>query len=87
MPGADFLVNLHLVTRKCPKKPKLGIKIVLNFFHLIYSIFLYFYYESSFSVIAAKLFSSAGTGFTYTFRRPRTSPKFELRKFDPVGKN
>jgi ribosomal protein L33 len=38
-----------------------------------------------FSVIAAKLFSSAGTGFTYTFRRPRTSPKFELRKFDPIG--
>ena len=37
------------------------------------------------SVIAAKLFSSAGTGFTYTFRRPRTAPKFELRKFDPVG--
>lgn len=38
------------------------------------------------SVVVAKLFSSAGTGYTYTFRRPRTSPKFELIKYDPVGK-
>lgn len=36
-------------------------------------------------IVAAKLFSSAGTGFMYTLRRPRTAPKFELRKYDPLG--
>jgi ribosomal protein L33 len=36
-------------------------------------------------VIAAKLYSSAGSGFMYTLRRPRTAPKFELNKFDPLG--
>lgn len=36
-------------------------------------------------IVAAKLFSTAGTGFTYTLRRPRTAPKFELCKYDPLG--
>jgi large subunit ribosomal protein L33 len=35
-------------------------------------------------VVVAKLFSSAGTGFMYALRRPRTSPKFELCKYDPI---
>jgi len=39
-----------------------------------------------FRVVVAKLFSNAGTGYVYTFRRPRTSPKFELMKYDPIGK-
>ena len=38
-----------------------------------------------YSRIFVKLFSGAGTGFTYTFQRKRTSPKMELRKYDPLG--
>jgi hypothetical protein len=32
-----------------------------------------------------KLYSQAGTGFTYTFTRKRMAPKMELRKYDPFG--
>ena len=38
-------------------------------------------------IVVAKLYSLAGTGYTYTFRRPRTAPKMELLKYDPFGKN
>ena len=37
-------------------------------------------------IILAKLYSQAGTGYIYYFRRPRTAPKMALRKYDPVGK-
>jgi ribosomal protein L33 len=33
----------------------------------------------------AKLYSAAGTGYMYQFRRPRTSSKLELVKYDPIG--
>ncbi|KAG0228437.1 54S ribosomal protein L39, mitochondrial [Actinomortierella wolfii] len=33
--------------------------------------------------IIVKLLSTAGTGFFYTTRRPRTSPKLSFMKFDP----
>jgi hypothetical protein len=32
-----------------------------------------------------RLASSAGTGFFYVKQRPRTSPKLELMKYDPLG--
>ena len=38
------------------------------------------------SIVVAKLFSSAGTGFMYALRRPRAAPKLELRKYDPIGR-
>ncbi|KAF9927640.1 54S ribosomal protein L39, mitochondrial [Linnemannia zychae] len=33
--------------------------------------------------IIVKLLSTAGTGFFYTTRRPRTTPKLSFVKFDP----
>ncbi|KAG0092599.1 54S ribosomal protein L39, mitochondrial [Podila epicladia] len=33
--------------------------------------------------IIVKLLSTAGTGFFYTTRRPRTTPKLSFMKFDP----
>jgi ribosomal protein L33 len=38
-------------------------------------------------IVLAKLYSHAGTGYIYYFRRPRTASKMALRKYDPVGKN
>jgi ribosomal protein L33 len=34
----------------------------------------------------AKLYSIAGTGYMYYYKRPRTNPKLELVKYDPLGK-
>lgn len=33
----------------------------------------------------AKLYSMAGTGYIYYFRRLRTAPKMTLVKYDPIG--
>ena len=33
----------------------------------------------------AKLYSIAGTGYIYSYKRPRTNPKLELVKYDPLG--
>ena len=36
--------------------------------------------------VAVRLISAAGTGFFYTFMRPRGKDKLVLRKYDPKGK-
>ena len=36
--------------------------------------------------VFVRLLSAAGTGYFYTFKRPRLAEKMVLRKYDPVGK-
>ena len=43
------------------------------------------YIQLTIRIIAAKLFSSAGTGYQYVLRRRRNAEKFMLRKYDPIG--
>ncbi|KAF9312748.1 hypothetical protein BG003_005967 [Podila horticola] len=39
--------------------------------------------DSILTTIIVKLLSTAGTGFFYTTRRPRTTAKLSFMKFDP----
>lgn len=41
--------------------------------------------KSKARIVIAKIYSQAATGYSYTLRRPRTSEKFELMRYDPIG--
>lgn len=38
-------------------------------------------------IVIARLFSTAGTGYVYTTRRPRVAEKLQMMKYDPKGQS